>query len=49
MDIQNKKVLVLGGWGLVGNAVTKKLISENPNRSSSLHLKKKKRLMKFPS
>ena len=32
MDIQNKTVLVLGAWGLVGNAVTRKLISEKPSR-----------------
>ena len=32
MDIQNKTVLVLGAWGLVGNAVTRKLISENPKK-----------------
>ncbi|MCF8413892.1 MAG: short-chain dehydrogenase [Melioribacteraceae bacterium] len=32
MDIQNKTVLVLGAFGLVGNAVTRKLISENPRR-----------------
>jgi hypothetical protein len=30
MDIQNKTVLILGGWGLVGNAVAKKLVKENP-------------------
>ncbi|MBK7980446.1 MAG: short-chain dehydrogenase [Ignavibacteriae bacterium] len=30
MDIKNKTVLVLGGWGLVGNAVTRKLVPENP-------------------
>lgn len=32
MDIKNKKVLVLGGWGLVGNAVTRKLVKENPRQ-----------------
>ena len=32
MDIKNKKVLVLGGWGLVGNAVTRKLVKENPKQ-----------------
>ncbi|GBD92112.1 hypothetical protein BMS3Abin04_02846 [bacterium BMS3Abin04] len=30
MDIQNKTVLVLGAWGLVGNAVTRKLVGEKP-------------------
>ncbi len=30
MDIQNKTVLVLGGWGLVGTAIARKLVSENP-------------------
>lgn len=32
MDIQNKTVLVLGGWGLVGNAVIRKLMPEKPRR-----------------
>lgn len=30
MDIQNKTVLVLGGWGLVGTAIARKLVHENP-------------------
>jgi len=30
MDINNKTVLVLGGFGLVGSAVARKLVSENP-------------------
>lgn len=30
MDIQNKTVLVLGGWGLVGTAVARNLVAENP-------------------
>jgi len=44
MDIQNKKVLVLGGWGLVGNAVTKKLISEKPKQIIVTSLKKEEAL-----
>jgi hypothetical protein len=32
MNIQNKTVLVLGGWGLVGNAVARKLVEDNPKR-----------------
>jgi len=32
MDIQNKTVLVLGGWGLVGSAVCRKLMEEQPKR-----------------
>ncbi len=32
MDIQNKSVLILGAWGLVGNAITRKLIPEKPNK-----------------
>ncbi len=32
MDIQNKTVLVLGGFGLVGSAVARKLVIENPKR-----------------
>ncbi len=40
MNIQNKTVLVLGGWGLVGNAVVHKLMEENPKQIiiTSLHL-----------
>jgi len=40
MDIQNKTVLVLGGWGLVGNAVIRKLVPENPKRIIVTSLKK---------
>jgi hypothetical protein len=32
VDIKNKTVLVLGAWGLVGNAVTHKLIPEGPKK-----------------
>ncbi len=32
MNIQNKTILVLGGFGLVGSAVTRRIISENPKR-----------------
>ena len=32
MNIQNKTVLVLGGWGLVGSAVARKLVEDNPKR-----------------
>ena len=30
MNIQNKTVLVLGGWGLVGSALSRKLVAEHP-------------------
>ena len=40
MDIQNKTVLVLGGWGLVGNAVTRKLIPEKPKKIIVTSLRK---------
>lgn len=40
MDIQNKKVLVLGGWGLVGNAVIRKMIPQNPKQIILTSLKK---------
>ncbi len=30
MDIENKTVLVLGGWGLVGSAVCRSLMEEHP-------------------
>lgn len=32
MVITNKTVLVLGGWGLVGSAICRKLMEENPKR-----------------
>ncbi len=40
MEIQNKTILVLGGWGLVGSALIRKLVSENPKKIiiSSLRL-----------
>ena len=41
MDIQNKTVLVLGAWGLVGNAVTRKLVGEKPKKIIVTSLQKK--------
>jgi hypothetical protein len=32
MVISNKSVLVLGGWGLVGSAICRKLMEENPKQ-----------------
>ncbi len=32
MDIRNRTVLVLGGWGLVGAAICRKLVEERPKR-----------------
>lgn len=32
MDIQNKTVLVLGGWGLVGDAIIKRIVPEHPKK-----------------
>lgn len=32
MDIQRKSILVLGGWGLVGTAVCRRLVEEDPRR-----------------
>ncbi|MBI5401909.1 MAG: short-chain dehydrogenase [Ignavibacteriae bacterium] len=32
MDIQNKKVLILGGWGLVGSATARKILEGNPKQ-----------------
>lgn len=40
MDIKNKTVLVLGGWGLVGNAVIRKLIPEEPKKIIVTSLRK---------
>jgi len=40
MDIHGKTVLVLGAWGLVGNAVTRKLIDEKPEKIIVTSLRK---------
>ncbi|HEY5616111.1 MAG TPA: polysaccharide biosynthesis protein [Bacteroidota bacterium] len=32
MDIQNKTVLVLGGWGLVGSAICRRIIEHKPKK-----------------
>ncbi len=40
MDIANKRVLVLGAWGLVGNALTRKLVNEKPKQIIVTSLKK---------
>ncbi len=40
MDIKGKKVLVLGGWGLVGMAVVRRLILEQPAHIIILSLEK---------
>lgn len=32
MDIKNRTVLVLGGWGLVGSAICRELVEENPKK-----------------
>ena len=32
MDIKNKTVLVLGGWGLVGSAICHKVMEGRPKR-----------------
>lgn len=32
MDIKNRSVLILGGWGLVGSAICHKLIEEKPKK-----------------
>lgn len=40
MDIQNKTVLVLGGWGLVGSAICRKFVDEKPKRIIVTSLKR---------
>lgn len=40
MDVQGKRILVLGGWGLVGRAVAKKLLPEKPNQIVVTSLRK---------
>ena len=39
MDIKGKTILVLGGWGLVGQAICRRLIPEKPGKIviTSLH------------
>lgn len=32
MDIKNKKVLILGGWGLVGSAIARRIVKGNPKQ-----------------
>jgi hypothetical protein len=32
MDIKNKKVLIFGGWGLVGSAIARKIVLEEPEK-----------------
>ncbi len=32
MDIQGKSILILGGWGLVGFAIARRVIVENPSK-----------------
>ncbi len=32
MDIQNKKVLILGGWGLVGSAIARRIMEGKPKQ-----------------
>lgn len=55
MDIKNKTVLVLGAYGLVGNAVTRKITQENPKQviitslfKEEVELQKQKLLEEFP-
>lgn len=40
MDIKNKTVLVLGGWGLVGSAVCRQIVEERPKRIVLTSLKR---------
>lgn len=32
MEIKDKTVLILGGWGLVGSAIARRIITENPGK-----------------
>lgn len=40
MDIKNKTVLILGGWGLVGSAIARQLMPEQPRKIVLTSLKK---------
>ena len=38
MEIEGKKVMVLGGWGLVGMAICRQILDENPRELVVLSL-----------
>jgi NAD(P)-dependent dehydrogenase (short-subunit alcohol dehydrogenase family) len=40
MDIRGKRVLIFGGWGLVGQAIAKQLLEENPSELIVTSLRK---------
>ncbi len=40
MDIKNKKVLILGGWGLVGSAIARKIFEASPKKIILTSLRK---------
>ena len=40
MDIKDKKILILGGWGLVGSAVARRIVEEKPSEIILTSLKK---------
>jgi len=44
MDIEGKTVLVLGGWGLVGSAICRKFMEENPRRMVVASLRREEAL-----
>ncbi len=41
MDIRNRRILVLGGWGLVGMAILRRLVQRNPREIIILSLKER--------
>jgi NAD(P)-dependent dehydrogenase (short-subunit alcohol dehydrogenase family) len=44
MDIQDKTVLVIGGWGLVGSAICSRIMEEHPGRVIVTSLRKEEAL-----
>ncbi|MCX6162080.1 MAG: short-chain dehydrogenase, partial [Ignavibacteriae bacterium] len=40
MDIQNKKILILGGWGLVGSAIARRIAEGKPGKVMLTSLQK---------
>ena len=40
MDIKNRTILILGGWGLVGSAISRKLVLEQPKQIIVTSLRK---------
>jgi len=40
MDIKGKRIMIFGGWGLVGQAIAKQLLEEQPSEMIVTSLRK---------